>query len=53
MFGQGEIDGNALGLLFILLASTMWAVYIVVGSKVAHSIAASPGWGSVWRSVRS
>jgi inner membrane transporter RhtA len=36
VLGQGEIDGNALGLLFILLASTMWAVYIVVGSKVAQ-----------------
>ncbi len=36
VLGQGEIDGNALGLLFILLASAMWAVYIVVGSKVAQ-----------------
>ncbi|MET0909938.1 MAG: EamA family transporter, partial [Ilumatobacteraceae bacterium] len=36
VLGQGEIDGNAIGLLFILLASTMWAVYIVVGSKVAQ-----------------
>ena len=36
VLGQGEIDGNALGLLFILLASSMWAVYIVVGSKVAQ-----------------
>ncbi len=36
VLGNGEIDGNALGLLFILLASTMWAVYIVVGSHVAQ-----------------
>jgi len=36
VLGQGEIDGNALGLVFILLASAMWAVYIVVGSKVAQ-----------------
>ncbi len=36
VLGNGEIDGNAIGLLFILLASTMWAVYIVVGSRVAQ-----------------
>jgi inner membrane transporter RhtA len=36
VLGNGEVDGNALGLLFILLASTMWAVYIVVGSRVAQ-----------------
>ena len=36
VLGGGEIDGNAIGLLFILLASTMWAVYIVVGSRVAQ-----------------
>ncbi len=36
VLGQGEIDGNAIGLLFILLASAMWAAYIVVGSKVAQ-----------------
>jgi inner membrane transporter RhtA len=36
VLGQGEIDGNAIGLLFIFLASTMWAVYIVVGSRVAQ-----------------
>jgi len=36
VLGKGEIDGNAIGLLFILLASTMWAVYIVVGSRVAQ-----------------
>ena len=31
-----EISGEPLGLLFIFLASTMWAIYIVVGSKVAR-----------------
>jgi inner membrane transporter RhtA len=36
VLGKGEIDGNAIGLVFILLASTMWAVYIVVGSRVAQ-----------------
>ncbi len=33
---RARSTANALGLLFILLASTMWAVYIVVGSKVAQ-----------------
>jgi inner membrane transporter RhtA len=36
VLGGGEVDGNALGLLFILLASSMWAAYIVIGSKVAQ-----------------
>jgi inner membrane transporter RhtA len=36
VLGRGEIDGNAIGLLFILLASAMWAAYIVVGSRVAQ-----------------
>jgi inner membrane transporter RhtA len=36
VLGGGELDGNALGLLFILLASTMWAAYIVIGSRVAQ-----------------
>jgi inner membrane transporter RhtA len=36
VLGGTEIDGNALGLLFIFLASVMWAAYIVVGSKVAR-----------------
>ena len=36
VLGGGEIDGNALGLLFILLASAMWAAYIVIGSRVAR-----------------
>jgi inner membrane transporter RhtA len=36
VLGQGEIEGNAVGLVFILLASAMWAAYIVVGSRVAQ-----------------
>jgi inner membrane transporter RhtA len=32
-----EIDTEPLGLLFIFLASTMWAVYIVIGRRVAAS----------------
>jgi inner membrane transporter RhtA len=30
-----EIGGNPLGLLFIFLASAMWAAYIVIGRRVA------------------
>lgn len=36
ILGGGEIDGNAVGLMFLGLASAMWAVYIVVGSRVAR-----------------
>ena len=36
ILGGTEIDGNALGLLFIFLASVMWAAYIVIGSRVAR-----------------
>jgi len=36
VLGGGEIDGNALGLVFVLLASAMWAAYIVIGSRVAR-----------------
>lgn len=36
ILGGGEIDGNAIGLVFILLASAMWAAYIVIGSRVAR-----------------
>jgi inner membrane transporter RhtA len=36
VLGGTEIDGNALGLLFIFLASVMWAAYIVIGSRVAQ-----------------
>jgi inner membrane transporter RhtA len=30
-----ELSNEPLGVIFVLLASTMWAVYIVVGSRVA------------------
>ena len=36
ILGGGEIEGNAMGLLFIALASAMWAAYIVIGSRVAR-----------------
>ncbi len=35
VLGGVEIDSEPLGLLFILLASAMWAAYIVVGRRVA------------------
>ncbi len=31
-----EIGGDPLGIFFIFCASTMWAVYIVLGRRVAH-----------------
>ena len=36
VLGGVEIDDNIVGLTFILLASSMWAVYIVIGSRVAQ-----------------
>ena len=36
VLGGGEIEANAIGLLFIGLASAMWAVYIVIGARVAR-----------------
>lgn len=36
VLGGVEIDDNAAGVVFILLASAMWAAYIVVGSHVAR-----------------
>ncbi len=36
ILGGTEIDGNAIGLFFIFLASVMWAAYIVIGSRVAR-----------------
>jgi inner membrane transporter RhtA len=40
-----EIDGEPLGLLFIFLASAMWATYIVIGSKVAQQNRGVSGLG--------
>jgi inner membrane transporter RhtA len=34
--GGVEVDGNFLGVVFILMASSLWALYIVAGSRVAH-----------------
>ncbi len=34
--GGVELGGNTAGLVFLLIASTCWAAYIVVGSRVAH-----------------
>jgi inner membrane transporter RhtA len=36
VLGGGEVEGNAIGLVFIGLASAMWAAYIVIGSRVAR-----------------
>ncbi|MEO7398746.1 MAG: EamA family transporter [Ilumatobacteraceae bacterium] len=40
-----EVSGNPLGLLFIFLASAMWAVYIVIGAKVARQDRGLAGLG--------
>lgn len=42
--GGVEVGDNALGLVFILIASAMWATYIVVGSRLAQ---ARPGVGGL------
>ncbi|MGH9134800.1 MAG: EamA family transporter, partial [Ilumatobacteraceae bacterium] len=34
--GGVEIGDNALGIVFVLAASAMWAAYIVVGSRIAQ-----------------
>ena len=36
VLGGVEIDDNLIGLTYILIASALWAAYIVVGSKVAQ-----------------
>ena len=40
-----ELSGEPLGLLFIFLASAMWATYIVIGSKVAQQDRGVAGLG--------
>jgi inner membrane transporter RhtA len=40
-----ELGSNALGVVFILCASTMWATYIVVGSRVARQDRGVAGLG--------
>ena len=36
VLGGGEIADNTAGMVYLLLASAMWAVYIVVGARVAR-----------------
>ncbi len=36
ILGGVELDDNMVGLVFILLASALWAAYIVIGSRVAQ-----------------
>ena len=36
VLGGVEVDDNLVGLLFILAASMLWAIYIVIGSRVAR-----------------
>lgn len=36
VLGGVELGENTLGLVFVLLASAMWAAYIVIGSRVAR-----------------
>ena len=36
VLGGVEVDDNLTGLVFILLASAMWAAYIVIGARVAQ-----------------
>jgi len=46
VLGGVEIDdGNTAGLVFILLASALWAAYIVIGSKVAQGDRGVAGLG--------
>jgi inner membrane transporter RhtA len=42
--GGVEIGDNAVGLVFILIASAMWATYILVGSRIAQT---RPGLGGL------
>ena len=36
VLGGVEVDNNLAGLVFILIASALWALYIVFGARVAH-----------------
>ena len=36
VLGGVELDDNAVGMVFILIASALWAGYIVIGSRVAR-----------------
>jgi inner membrane transporter RhtA len=37
VLGQVELEGNTVGLLWLLAASACWAAYIVIGARVAQS----------------
>ncbi len=45
VLGGVEVDSNAVGLLFVLAASAMWAAYIVVGARVAQVSSGLTGLG--------
>ena len=45
VLGQVELDGNAAGLAWLLAASACWALYIVVGSRVAQARPGVAGLG--------
>ena len=44
--GGGSIE--TAGVLFALLAATMWAAYILLAVRVAGCSRAAPGWPSRW-----
>ncbi len=45
VLGGVELDGNAVGLAYLLAASACWAAYIVVGSHVAQARPGVAGLG--------
>jgi inner membrane transporter RhtA len=45
VLGRVELDGNAAGLAWLLAASACWALYIVVGSRVAQARPGVAGLG--------
>ena len=54
--GGVELGDNRLGLVFVMLASAMWAAYIVVGSHVAQlgrGVSSRGGSRARWRARRS
>ena len=45
VLGGVELDGNAVGMAYLLAASACWAAYIVVGSRVAQAREGVAGLG--------
>lgn len=45
VLGGVELDGNSVGMAYLLAASACWAAYIVVGSRVAHDRPGVTGLG--------